>query len=109
MNSDFRILINFKKFIFSLDDLLINFPKKEKILKDRFMSLSYEIVELIFYANLVDDKLPIQKQILSKISSLDFFLEFSWKKKYISEKQCQNKCNELLAITKMIYGWIKNE
>lgn len=39
---------------------------------------------------------------------LDFYFEESFKKKYISEKTCIHKVQELSVITKMIYGWIKN-
>lgn len=40
---------------------------------------------------------------------LDFYIERAYKKKYISERQCLNKINELEEINKMIYSWIKNE
>ena len=40
---------------------------------------------------------------------LDFYLERSLKNKYISEKVCQKKCNELLTITKLVLGWIKSD
>ena len=107
MNTDeFRIITNLKKFIISLDDILINFPKKEKVLKDKIKETSYEV--LIEYTNLITDKSDYQYQIISKLSMLDFYFEEALKKNYISERQCKNKCNELLAITKMVYGWIKN-
>ena len=40
---------------------------------------------------------------------LDFYIERSYKNKYISEKICIKKCNDLNTITRMINGWIKNE
>ena len=106
--NEFRIITNLKKFIISLDNILINFPKKEKVLKDKIKETSYEVLELIEYTNLITDKINYQYQIISKLSMLDFYFEESLKKKYISEKQCKNKCNELLIITKMVYGWIRN-
>ena len=84
--TEFRIVNNMKKFILSLDNILINFPKKAKVLKD---------------------KREWQQIIISKMSMLDFYFEEAFRKEYISEKQCKNKCNELLSITKMLYGWIK--
>lgn len=97
-----------KQFIFSLDEIVINYPNKEMVIKNKFHSDSLEILEFIYYANLVDDKIEKKKYqnlILSKISMLDFYLEKSYKKKYISEKLCQKKCNELLKISKMVYQW----
>ena len=52
--------------------------------------------------------MDLQENIISKISMIDFYLEFSFQKKYISERQCKNLCEELSKITKMMYGWIKN-
>lgn len=109
MYNNFRLINNFKKFIISLDLFFINFPKKEKILKDRFYTCSYDILEMIYYTNFLENKKDNQMKILSKINMLDFYLERSYKLKYISEKQCLNKSNELLNITKMIYSWIKND
>ena len=108
MNNEFRIIKNMKQFILSLDILLINYPKSEKILKDKIKSTSYEILELILLANLKQDKLVEQQLIISKINMLDFYFEESYKKKYISEKTCMRKVQELSNITKMVYGWIKN-
>ena len=106
--NEFRIITHLKKFILSLDDILINFPKKEKVLKDKIKETSYEVLELVQYTNLITDKIDYQYQIISKLSMLDFYFEEALKKNYISEKMCRNKGNELLEITKMVYGWIKN-
>ena len=108
MSTDFRIVKDMKEFIFSLDKFLVTFPKKEKVLTDSFKKTSFEILELIYYANACDEKVNIQKQIVSKINMLDFYFELAYKNHYISHKLCINKCDELLKITKMIYGWIKN-
>ena len=56
MNSEFRIVKNMKQFILSLDSFLINYPKNEKILKDKIKSTSYEILELILLANLKQER-----------------------------------------------------
>ena len=106
--SDFRIIKQFKKFILSLNDILIEYPKKEKVLKDKIIDTSYEILELMLLANIKENKKEIQESIISKLSMLDFYFEISLKEKYITEKKCHNLCNELLTITKMVYGWIKN-
>lgn len=108
MNNEFRIVKNMKQFILSLDSILINYPKNEKILKDKIKSTSYELLELILLANLKENKLEEQQLIIVKISMLDFYFEESYKKKYISERQALRKTNELSVITKMMYGWIKN-
>ena len=40
---------------------------------------------------------------------LDFYLEKCLKNKYINSRTCEKLSNELLRITKMIYGWVKSE
>lgn len=106
--NEFRIIINMKKLIYSLDHVLISFPNKEKILKDKIRDTSFEVLELMKLANIKKEKVDLQEKIISKISMIDFYLEFSFQKKYISERQCKNLCEELSKITKMMYGWIKN-
>lgn len=98
-----------KQFIMSLDNIIINYPRKENVIKDRLFNDSLDILYLIYKANYSQDRRNIQIKILSKISMLDFYLERSLKKKYISEKECLKKSNQLLTITKMIHGWIKSD
>ena len=108
----FLIIKNIKKFILDLEKILINFPSKEYLNKDMFYKEALNVLELVYNANEVNDfntKKNIQIQILSKLNMLDFYLERAYKKKYISEKQCLVKSNELANISKMIYGWIKND
>lgn len=107
--NDFLIVKNMKQFIMSLDDIIVNYPRKENVIKDRLFNDSLAILYLIYKANYSKDRRNIQIKILSKISMLDFYLERSLKNKYISEKQCLKKSNQLLTITKMVHGWIKSD
>lgn len=108
----FLIVKNIKKFILGLEVILVNFPKKEFLTKDMIYKDALKILELVYIANEIDDlneKKKIQIEILGKINMLDFYLERAYKRKYINEKQCMFKSNELEQITKMIYKWIKSE
>ena len=68
------------------------------------------ILYLVYRCNYnSNDKKEYYKDILSNISMLDFYLERSLKNKYINNKVCEKLSNDLLKITKMIYGWIRNE
>ena len=107
--NDFLIVKNMKQFIMSVDDIIVNYPRKENVIKDRLFNDSLDILYLIYKANYSKDRRNIQIEILSKISMLDFYLERSLKNKYISEKQCLKKSNQLLTITKMAHGWIKSD
>ncbi len=107
--NDFLIVKNMKNFIMSLDNIVVNYPRKENVIKDRLFNDSLDILYLIYKANYSKDRKNIQIKILSKISMLDFYLERSLKNKYISEKQCLKKSNQLFTITKMVHGWIKSD
>lgn len=107
-NDKFLIVKYMKQFILSLDEIIINYPNKEMVIKNRLHSDTLDILEYIYLANMEEEserKKEYQNKILSKINMLDFYLEKSYKKKYISEKMCQKKCNELLKISKMVFQW----
>lgn len=108
--NDFMIIKNIKLFIYNLDNIVINIPNKDRILKDRLYNTSYDILYLVYRCNYnSNDKKEYYKDILSNISMLDFYLERSLKNKYINNKVCEKLSKDLLKITKMIYGWIRNE
>ena len=110
-NNNFLIIKEIKIFIRSIDNIIINYPRKELVIKNRLLNDSLDILESIYLANYhknIDKKQEIQMIILSKISMLDFYLERSYENKYISEKVCINRFNHLIKITKMINKWIKN-
>ena len=108
--NDFMIIKNIKLFIYNLDNIVINIPNKDRILKDRLYNTSYDILYLVYRCNYnSNDKKEYYKDILANISVLDFYLERCLKNKYINNKVCEKLSKDLLKITKMIYGWIRNE
>lgn len=115
MNNKFKIIIEIKNFAFNLDDILCRLPNREKVLKDKFRVLIYEIIELVYKSNYLyndkwnEERIIIQANVLSKISMLDFLLEESYRKGYLSESVFKNKTNSLTELNKMIKGWISYE
>lgn len=109
MNNDrFKIVNNIKLFIKYIDKIIINYPRSSFNLKNRLESTSYELLELVFLTNIVEDRKFYQRKIISKISMLDFYLELSYDKRYISLKVFNKGINMLNTMRKMIFGWIKN-
>lgn len=91
-----------------MKSVVIYYPRIEYILKDRLINTSYDLLELIYLANVMEDRLVFQKRILSKLSMLDTYLEFSYNHKCISLKKMQRGARYLSVIRKMVYGWLKS-
>ena len=112
MNKD-KFLINryIKEFILVLDDYLLNYPKKYFELRNKLVNDSYNLLELVYLANYSNElaRKNYQLKALMKTDIIDFYLEESYKKKIISEKQCLKLSNKLGVIHKMIYKWFIDE
>ena len=77
-NKDFIILNKYKDFLFSLDNLLENIPRRDYYFKDKIRNIAYEILNYVLFINNSDDLLLIKKHfnlLKANISNLDFMLE----------------------------------
>ena len=83
-------------------------PHKENTLKDRLVSDSLELLELVYESNFLKNN-DTKFKILIKVGMLDYYLNVFFEKKYIGEKQLRYYCYRLEEITKMVYGWIESE
>lgn len=103
--NNFKISKYIKEFILKLDDYLINYPRREFELRNRLVNDSYELLELVYLANYskLDERKSIQIKCMMKINIIDFYLEISFKKRIISERQLKKLSNDLLNINKMMY------
>ena len=117
MNADnlnkerFLILNSTKQFILSLEKIIITFPKKDIITRDMMYQDTLSLLELIYKANYETcdaTKHQFQIEALAKVNKIDFYLERAYKLKYISEKQCSGKSQELIKLNKMLYNWCRN-
>ena len=111
MNDKFTIAKYIKEFIMILDDYLINYPRKYFELRNRLVNDSYELLELVYTANYtnIDKRKDIQIKTLMKVNLIDFYIEQSFKKRIISERQSIKLSNRLLSINKMLFKWIQDE
>lgn len=111
MHEKLAVVNDIKKTIFYLDKIIVNFPRTEKVLKDKISNTYYEVLELIYFSNLLDvkERIVYQKRIISKIKMIDFYFKITCDKKYISYKKYLKIGKFLLNIIKQLYGWIRYE
>ena len=109
MQDKLIIATNLKKTINYIEKTVINYPNKYKVLKERIINTLYEILELTYYANCLNDKKNTQGLIISKIKMLDFYLKQSLDNDLISNKKYVSYTNYLLDISKLIYGWMNEK
>lgn len=89
--NDFKIVKNIKLFIYSIDNIVINIPNKDRVIKERLYNTSYDILYLVYRCNYKsENKNEYYKDILSNISMLDFYLERCLKNKYINNKDVRS-------------------
>ncbi len=108
MNEEkFIVAKHIKEFIMMLDDYLINYPRKYYELRNRLVNDSYELLEIIYTANYmeVEERKSLQVKGIMKISLIDFYIEQSFKKRIISEKQSIRLSKKLLNINKLLRSW----
>lgn len=111
MNSNFALLNNSKKTIAYINKQLINYPKAEVVLKQNIEKNMYEIIELIFSYSISDIeriKMKYLKDLIIKLSMLDFYIATSFEKRIISKKKFESTTMFIIEIRKIVYGLVKN-
>ena len=112
MNSNFQLLQKTEKTIQYIQKLLQNYPKKEYILKGNIEKNTYSLIELIFSYQINHTERIRQKYLkdfLIQLSMLNFYMEISFNKKYISTRQYEVIGKFLIEIRKITYGILKSE
>lgn len=112
MNSNFALLNNSKKTIAYINKQLINYPKSEVVLKQNMEKNMYEIIELIFSYSISDIeriKIKYLKDLIIKLSMLDFYVATSFEKRIISKKKFESTAMFIVEIRKIAYGLVRNE
>lgn len=112
MNSSFALLNNSKKTINYINKQLINYPRSEIVLKQNMEKNMYEIIELIFSYSISDIeriKIKYLKDLIIKLSMLDFYVATSFEKRIISKKKFESIAMYIVEIRKIAYGIIRHE
>ena len=80
MQDKLLIVSKIKKTISYVDNVLINFPNTEHILKNNIISNFYDLLELVYKANIHKDVF-FMKESLVKIRMIEYYIKISLEKK----------------------------
>lgn len=107
----FKVIEFIRQLLIMIDKELENFPKKEIELKNRIKTNSFDILELSYEANSMEDvkiKIQLLQKVLAKIKVIDFLLNLSLDKDMMSSKKYLKLANKIDDITKYTVGWLNS-
>ncbi len=112
MNSNFILLNKTQKTIEYYNKLILNFSKKEVVLKQDIEKTSFSLIRNLFAFNINDTeriKQKFLKDYLVDLSMLNFYTNISYSKKMISKHQLEVLTKCFIELKKITYGLIKKE
>ena len=104
----FKVINYIRNLLVVIDNELDNFPKKDIEIKNRIRNNSYDLLEIVYYANNIQDKLQKKNmldQAIAKIKILDFLINLCYDKKMINTKKYIKFGNKMDEIIKYLIGW----
>lgn len=107
----FKVIDFIRELIVVLDLRLENFPKSEIEIKARIKSNSYDLLELAYEANSLENiarKQELINKMIAKIKVVDFLVNLSYDKKLIGAKQYIKIGKRLDDIARYTGGWLKS-
>jgi len=106
----FKVLQFIREFIVRTEKELESFPKKDVEIKQKIKNNSYELLEIIYEANLtenMDKKTDLLEKGIAKIKLIDFLINLSYDKELIPQKKYIKLSEKLDDIVKYISGLLK--
>lgn len=109
MEDKLILLKEYKLFINRYEKLVINLNNSYKYIKTRIINTMYNILESIYYTNLleINKRKNYQRKIIVNIKMLDYYFYKLYKDNIILEINYNKINNNLLTILKLVLGWMK--
>lgn len=106
----FKVIQFTREFIIRVDKELDNFPRKDFEIKTKIRNSSFELLEMLYEANLVKNdirKSDILEAAFARVKLIDFLLNLSYDKEIISSKKYLKLGSKLNDILMYMTGWLK--
>ena len=107
----FKVIQFIRNLIVNIDSHLENFPKKDIELKNRIRNNSYDILEIAYKANYMQDEIKKKEligDVIAKVKTVDFLLNLCYDKRIINSKRYVKFGQSLDDILKYSAGWVKS-
>ena len=111
VNEKFKIIQFIRELLIMIDKNMVNFRKKDIELKNRIRMNSYDILELAYEANSIEEieeKKRLLRKMIAKIKIIDFLLNLSYDKQIITEKKYYKFGEKMDDIVKYTTRWMKS-
>lgn len=106
----FKVLQFIREFIVRVEKELESFPKKDVEIKQKIKSNAYDLLEIMYEANITENinkKTDLIEKALAKIKLIDFLINLSYDKELIAQKRYIKLSEKLDDIVKYISGLLK--
>ena len=106
----FKILQFIREFIVRVENELENFPKKDIEIKKRIKDISYDLLDLVYRANLLEEpkeKKNLLIKAIAKVKIIDFLINISYDRELQKQKRYIKLSEKLDDIVKYISGLLK--
>ena len=106
----FKVLQHIRELILRVDANLINYPKREIEIKQRIRQNCYDLLEIVYEANITSEvsrKIKLLEKGIAKVKIIDFLLSYSLDKKLITSKKYLKLGEKMNDIIKYITGWLR--
>lgn len=106
----FKVIQFTREFIVRVDKELDNFPRKDFEIKTKIRNCSFELLEMLYEANLVKNdirKSELLERGFARVKLIDFLLNLSYDKEIISSKKYIKLGSKLNDIIMYMTGWLK--
>lgn len=106
----FKVINFIRELLVNIDKNLDNFPKKDIEIKNRIRNTSYDLLELVYEANSIEnakEKSELLNKSIAKVKVIDFLINLSYDKQIINNKRYLKFGESMDEIIKYLIGWKK--
>lgn len=107
----FKVIEYIRILVLNIDKNMDNFPRKDIEIKNRIRNNSYDLLEIVYEANSVENvqrKKELLEKAIAKIKIIDFLLNLCYDKQIINQKRYFKFGETMDDIIKYINGWYKS-